>query len=215
VNSNELAIIVEDDVDLSPFAYRWVRLHHEHHGHKPFISGYSLLDNAIVVENGINKGKEIYTVRKDILQYFPAYFYRIAFPWGLAPHPARWREFQDWFHNEAKNVTQPYVKEAGMKMHWYQIMEKRKIAQTMWTMWFIYFEHMRQLSAIVSHVPQYVGLKNASLSCHRKEIGLHFRQLSQIVRCDGLLMTTWQTAFVAKALQLPLIDYDGTFIRML
>jgi hypothetical protein len=37
--SNELALIIEDDIDVSPYAYRWVRLNHERHGHKDFISG--------------------------------------------------------------------------------------------------------------------------------------------------------------------------------
>jgi hypothetical protein len=207
--SKELAIIVEDDIDISPFAYRWVRLGHQLNGHKHYISAYSLQDYGVTLDRGPDIGKEVREIRRDILQYFPAFLYPMAFPWGLAPHPDRWREFQDWFHSPIR-VKRPYVREARAKTRLYKQLEKDNFENSMWTAWFLYFCHRRKLLAVLSNTSQ---LRNSSrLSCHRQEPGLHFHTPS--VECRHDLMTSWSDVMVASSPDLPLIGFDGRFVRM-
>jgi hypothetical protein len=207
--AGELAIIIEDDVDLSPFAFRWLRITHQRFGHLNTISGYCLQNSNFKIAKGKKlKNKEVNMVRKKELKRVPAFFYRVSGSWGLAPHPERWKEFRQWFHSKAKELEHPYVANAPLNTEWYKVFEKRRFEDSMWTMWYIYFNDMHKLSALVSNVPQYTGLNNVSLVCNRRESGLHFKN-KQTTDCRHLLMSSWVPNCAPNATDLPLVSYNG------
>ena len=212
-NLNELAIYVEDDVELSPFAYRWLREMHKSQGHKEKISGYSLQDSNVIVVKGKRVYEEVNKVSRERLQNYPAYFYRVAGTWAFAPHPVQWAKFQDWFHTEAKKIKHPYVPNAALYTSWYKTFERQNSERSMWTMWFIYFTHANDLSALVSNVPQFKGKKGVSISCNRREKGLHFSK-KKTRSCENQLLLSWEENISPYDGQLPLIGYDGLFISM-
>ncbi|ELU18185.1 hypothetical protein CAPTEDRAFT_216271 [Capitella teleta] len=211
LDSNELAIIIEDDIEVSPFAYRWLRQTHARYGHKDFISGYCLQDSNIRVTKGKNYNNELNRVEEEILLGHPAYFFRVAGSWAFAPHPVTWRLFQDWFHSEAKKVKHPYVCGAKLNTDWYKVFEKQHREDSMWTMWYIYFTDKHGLSALVSNIPQYTESNN-SLVCNRLVAGLHYGPKREKFDCDKELMKSWSDSFVATEPNLPLIGYNGSLI---
>ncbi|ELU16230.1 hypothetical protein CAPTEDRAFT_194714 [Capitella teleta] len=215
-DSDELAIIVEDDVDLSPFAYRWLRQTHLRHGRKSFISGYTLQDLNIRIPHGKNINREVNRVNGAVLKRYPAYFFRVAGSWGFAPHPKRWREFQEWFHTDAEKLRHPYVPKARMNTNWYKDFERQHREDSMWTMWFIYFTDQHDLSTLVSNVPKFSSSKTNSLSCNRLEPGLHFKEgrTKSAQHCQKILMKSWSEKFVANSVQLPLIGYEGQYLGL-
>ncbi|ELT94152.1 hypothetical protein CAPTEDRAFT_214128 [Capitella teleta] len=209
LDSNELAIIIEDDIEVSPFAYRWLRKTHARYGHKDFISGYCLQDSNIKITIGKNYFKELNKVKKKILRDHPAYFFRVAGSWAFAPHPVTWRLFQDWFHSDAKTLEHPYVRGARLNTDWYKRFEKRHTEDSMWTMWYIYFTDKHNLSALVSNIPQHTGSNN-SLICNHLVSGLHFGPKQERFDCGKILMKHWSDSFVATEPNLPLIGYNGS-----
>ena len=46
-NSSEIAIILEDDIDLSRYAYRWLKAAYRQYGHLPHVGGFSLNEATI------------------------------------------------------------------------------------------------------------------------------------------------------------------------
>ncbi|ELU06378.1 hypothetical protein CAPTEDRAFT_216276 [Capitella teleta] len=210
--SDELAIILEDDVDLSPFAYRWLRRSHQVHGDKTLLSGYCLQDSNVRIVQGKQIHKEVNQVNRDLLKKYPAYLFRVAGSWGFAPHPKQWSKFQDWFHSDAKALQHPYVARAQLNSNWYKTFERQHREDSMWTMWFIYFTDQRNLSALVSNVPLYTGQKSNSVSCNRVEPGLHFKARRRKIKCQNMLMKTWSDSFISSSGELPLIDYNGEFV---
>jgi hypothetical protein len=151
-----------------------------------------------------------------MLKDYPAFFYRIAYSWGLAPHPERWRDFQKWFHQSAPQVDRPYVQQAELKTYWYKRMETETKADTMWTMWYIYYCNQNNLYGLISNVPEFFGYANASIACHRKELGMHYASATEDhpVECDQRLLKSWSDDAFANCTTLPLFDYDGTFMKM-
>ncbi len=184
--SKELALILEDDLSVSPYAYRWVRAAHNKYGGRKDIAGYTLQSEGV---NVATSGSPVKGPKDQ-----PVFLYQLLGSWGYAPHPDRWREFQDWYHNVSKDSSfKPYV--PGLKMTaWYKTFEKKGKADSMWTMWHIYFSANRSLYTVYSNLK---GLSDSSqwcLSVNRKEPGLHFAAKgSENMKC---LLRKWKGVFV-------------------
>lgn len=211
-NSSELAIYIEDDVDMSPFAYRWLQAAHRKYGHFTDISGYCIQDDNVPIVRGKHMVKDVFKVKKDFLRKYPAYFYRVAGSWGYAPHPVTWVKFQDWFHGPAKEISHPYVANAKLNTQWYKVFEKQKRADSMWTMWYIYFTNANKLSALFSNLPLFSGHVKTSLVYNRQEAGLHYENKERN-DSSAHLMQEWSDSFIDFPEKTPVMNYDGEFTQ--
>ena len=166
--SHELAIILEDDVDLSPCAYRWLKAAHQRYGNRTDIAGYSLYEGAIV--------------HMPVLPNHKLFFHRRVGTQGFAPLPSHWRTFQTWYHTQQANASfAPYVRNDPLITSWYRNYELSCATGSMWSIWFICFADMFGLYTVYPNLAAYMHSKDARfdpqqyLAFHRQESGLHFQ----------------------------------------
>ena len=80
----------------------------------------------------------------------------------------------------------------------------------MWTMWFIYYMHIKQLYSVYSNIGFYTGQPNASLVINRMEVGLHQprRKRVNIHR----LLNVWKEDYVKFPAKPVRLDWDGRHV---
>ena len=198
-----LVVILEDDTDVSRFAYRWLRSAHVMYGGLSNLIGYSLQNENVKVAKGRRQWREVNKRSKDVV-----YGYKVPGSWGFSPHPDRWGEFQQWYAEKYSNKSfHPYVNDASMHTRWYKHFEKRHTADNMWTMWIIRFCWERNLFTIYTNIPQ-LRRNVGSLVANRKEVGLHYAVKGQAPR----LMERWWRGALHFPATLKLYDYDDRYI---
>jgi hypothetical protein len=111
-NSRELALLLEDDIDISPLTYKWLKLMDSRFRSEPDVAGYTLqMEYVNFVKGHI---RPVTGIRKQD----NIFLYRLFGTWGYSPKPNEWRNFQDWFHTVRQNKTfRPYL--PGMYIYLY------------------------------------------------------------------------------------------------
>ncbi len=183
--TKELALILEDDLSVSPYAYRWVRAAHNKYGGRKDIAGYTLQSEGV---NIATSGAPVKGPKDQ-----PVFLYQLLGSWGYVPHPDRWWEFQDWYHEVSKEKSfKPYV--PGLRMtRWYTSLEKKGKADSMWTMWHIYYCEKHNLYTAYSSLGGFTASRQSCLSVNRKEPGLHFQAKGpENMKC---LIEKWKDSF--------------------
>ena len=203
VGHKEIALILEDDMSVSKYAYRWLKAAHNSFGGRPDVQGYTLQSEEV---GDAVKRLHLHGPPEDTV-----FLYRVLGSWGFSPHPVIWTQFQDWYHDTVgKNHSfHPYVDGIAMTK-WYKDFEKAGSASTMWTMWFIYFTHKHNLFCLYSNLNTYLHTHKACLTVHRQEKGLHYS--GQARNNEGNLLDLWEDRFVRFPARTSMYDYDGTSI---
>lgn len=94
VSCRELALILEDDIDLSPMAYRWLKAAARFYNNRTDVAGLTLTDTPPKIVSGKMAGRDLRAPKNNA-----AFLYMMMGSWGFAPHPWQWRQFQHWFHD--------------------------------------------------------------------------------------------------------------------
>lgn len=84
-SDQEVALIIEDDVTVSPYFWRWLRLAHAAYDSRSDVSGYSVSHPDMEHRNG---GLMEVSINRTV------FLYKIICTWGFSPHAVSWREFQ-------------------------------------------------------------------------------------------------------------------------
>ncbi|KAK2155395.1 hypothetical protein LSH36_241g02018 [Paralvinella palmiformis] len=206
VSMSELALFVEDDVDVSVYGLRWLYAIHGHLQQRDDVACYTLQDENVMLASGYRKLDQDIAKPSDT----PVYLYRIPGSWAMAPHPEKWLRFQDWYETaRIDDGFHPYVKEAPLNTKWYKQLEKKNRQDTMWTMWFIFFSNKELLFCAYSNLPTYTGRSDVSLSANRKEVGLHYTVSEQTGKKVPVLLTKWNTSFLQFPKEPAMYDYTG------
>ena len=205
--SREIVLYLEDDVDISPYAYRWLRRAYGAYRKNPELAGISLKEEYVITASGSRRGVSLKTP-----DYDPIYFYRIVGPWGFAPHPEQWRRFQDWYFAEKNSCRQldPHVPEAGLYDSWYTDMQQENRTDSMWIMWYISYCHRNSLYTAYSNLRAYSKDPGAGLVVNRREDGLHFSGRRRN-NTDQFLLGYWDEKFVKFPEKITKLDYDGSY----
>jgi len=207
----ELVLILEDDMTLSPHAYRWLKAAHRFYVNRTDVAGLTLQSESIIEAKTESKQKELQTPANTSV-----FLYKYVSSWGLAPYAKVWHEFQDWYYS-MKNDTKfrPYVLN-NISTRWYKIFEKNGTQHSMWTMWFIYHCHNRQLYTLFNNINSLNLTKTPCLAVNRKERGLHYSGLKQKKDYDKsacLMYSSWRDEFIKFNKYVPKLDYDGKLRR--
>ena len=201
-SSEEVSLILEDDISVSKYCYLWIKAAHKAYGNRTDISGYTIQSDNLRSAKG---GRPLQGPKQDT-----AFLYRILGSWGFSPHPRIWREFQDWFHEVYKDKTfHPYVN--GLVMtSWYKEFEKSGREKSMWTMWFIWYTHKHDLFCLINNLGKFTGSNASALAIHRHEPGLHFsgKGTNNVNR----LLSTWDYKYVKFPKTTAKLDYDAKII---
>ncbi|KAK2167836.1 hypothetical protein LSH36_23g04015 [Paralvinella palmiformis] len=199
--TRELALLLEDDVIVSPFAYRWLKAVHRKYGFRSDVAGYTLQSEQVNQANGSGA-----LVRpKDQV----AFLYKLIGSWGFAPHPGSWLAFQDWYHRVRRQGRfRPYVARASLITKWYRMFEAKQLQETMWTMWHVYYSDKYDLFTVYNNIQAVTNSADILLSVNRMEPGLHFQRK----RSDSSekLLRVWSPDYVKFPDSLLAYDFDGS-----
>jgi hypothetical protein len=86
--SKELGVILEDDISVSPMAYRWLKAVHKAMANRTDFVGASLTSDQMSVHSSKPKGPLAAPKTDTILMY------KCLGTWGFSPKPEHWRRFQ-------------------------------------------------------------------------------------------------------------------------
>lgn len=158
----EIAVFIEDDISVSPFFARWLRMVHTRYDDYPAINGYSLQEESIKHATGASG-------RLQAPEGQSVFLYPVLGSWGFSPNTRWWRHFLGWYNNVSRDPKYvPFVK-GLMPSDWYQQLKHKGRADSMWTMWHIDHAHKNELYTLYGRWP---GGDGGAFNF--KEVGEHY-----------------------------------------
>jgi hypothetical protein len=161
--TSEVGLILEDDLELSPHFWRWLKGAHAAYGKDPRVAGFTLQRASLCAK-----------MCDDLLggpkQSPAAFFYPLVGSWGYSPTVAHWIRFRKWYYDFIQTAEKPYVD--GLKpTEWYRSFEKAGTAGTrMWTM-----HHIKYADTHEDKYTVYVKCpNNRTLSQNHLEAGINY-----------------------------------------
>ena len=97
-NTKELALFLEDDLDVSRYFWKWLKAAHKRYGNSSEVQGFSLRGNIIVAGKNINEWLKPRTGNTTFM-------YKMYGLHGYAPLPQFWSGFQDWIQRVTKDKS--------------------------------------------------------------------------------------------------------------
>lgn len=201
-SSKEIVLILEDDISLSPFAYRWLKAARRFHSRDDDgLAGITLQSEGLIVARS---GGPFAPPASD----GPAFIYALVGSWGFSPMPQPWRQFQRWYHDMRTNdgTYRPFV-EGIVMSSWYKIFGKKGGEETMWTMWFITFCHEHHLFTLYNNLNSLENKTSNCLAVNRREPGLHFHKKAH--NNTGLLLRQWKDRYVDFSSNINKYGFNG------
>lgn len=160
---DEFCIIIEDDLEMSPYWFIWLKKAWAKYQDREDIAGIALQRQYMVFQ----KPEQ---VNREIINNYEPFLYKLVGTWAFAPHPKRWREFLDWFHSVDNEKFDPYV--PGLLtsdwLHMHTSMGKRHMT---WEQWHIYYSEKHGLYTMYINFP-----KKMALTSNWREAGVHNRR---------------------------------------
>ncbi|XP_045166626.2 uncharacterized protein LOC123530011 [Mercenaria mercenaria] len=197
INSSEIAVILEDDLTVSPHFYKYLKNVHRKYDGYPDVNGYALQGSSIKHSNKDNSRLQ---GPKDSL----VYLYPVLGTWGFSPNRKNWMKFLDWFpvaHND-KNY-QPYVPD-NVVTDWYKAFQKEGKTQGMWSIWHIHYAWKNNEYTLYSNFEDHAGL-----TTNWQEDGLHYQNVKKVT---NKLLTEWKPEYENLPDKLVHLDIAGKVI---
>ena len=153
---NERAIILEDDIEVSPQWYFWLNKAWEAYGERDDLAGISLQRQTLVPQKPQKQ--------MEIVNNHAPFLYRLVGSIGFSPHWKQWRAFLNWI--DSVDTSTVNIKTPGLiTSDWFDVLDKRH----MWTQYFIWFCKQHDLYTL------YVNLSGKkTLAAHMREKGEHY-----------------------------------------
>lgn len=153
---HERAIVLEDDIEVSPQWYLWMKKAWESYGNRNDLAGISLQRQTLVPQKP-HKMMEIVNNHEPFL-------YRLVGSIGFSPHWRQWRAFLNWI--DSVDTSTVNVRTPGLiTSDWLDKLDRRHI----WTQYFIWFCNQHELYTLYVNLP-----KKETLASHMREKGEHF-----------------------------------------
>lgn len=181
---DEYCIIIEDDLEVSPFWYTWLKKAWLKYGHREDMAGIALQvrgcaretefenvpNNAICFQRQYLMFKKPERSDMEIINNHEPFLYKLVGTWAFSPHPKNWRLFLDWFNSMDVDNFDPYVPGLITSdwLHMHNQMGKRHMT---WEQWHVYWcEHHNQYTMYINLPNQFV------LASNWREAGVHNRR---------------------------------------
>ena len=202
-STDDRAIILEDDITVSPVWYRWLSgAVSAYHNRSTDIAGISLQRQKLVP----NKTAATNAAIPD--NNGRPFLYKLVGSIGYAPTPGIWLDFLDFA--ECALATNLSVATPGLiTSDWYDVMDKTG----MWTQLFVYFCQVRNLYTLYVFPPN-----NQALATHWREKGEHSdatmgRDFALVERAVALATSSSSSSSSSPPSSL-LLDYPVDLIRL-
>lgn len=186
-DTREIGLILEDDLELSPYSWRWLKAAFEAYGDDERVAGFTLQRAGLCLAKCPNieiGGPE---------NAGGAFFYPLVGTWGYAPTAKSFTRFRAWMQSLPADFK-PYV-DGLTPTDWYKNFDKKGTAkQRMWTM-----HHIKYTDTHVDRYtvyPRYGG--NFTFSANHREAGLNFDGHQKQGPVHELL-TEWDPAYIQFA----------------
>ena len=178
--SEEITVIFEDDITVSPWFYRYLKLVHKQYSECEKINGFSMEQN---MKHGSEHGK-LNVSNNNIVFLYP-----VIGTSGFSPKKHNWIKFLKWYDVvRSKQDFFPLVPEIKKPTQWYTEFIKKGKTDTMWEMWHIYFAYHNKEWTLYPNFGS-----NLALTINWKEKGLHFDGSSQ--KDTTKLVKIWDNRF--------------------
>ncbi|KAL5221489.1 hypothetical protein ABZP36_026202 [Zizania latifolia] len=159
-SDDEFAFIVEDDLEVSPLYYRFLKrvvmtYYYDRENYSPYVFGASLQRPRFVAGKHGNK--------IQLNSETHLFLYQMVGTWGQLLFPKPWKEFRLWYDEHKSKGIKPILE--GMKTTgWY-----KKMGDRIWTPWFIKFVHSRGYFNFYTNF-----LKERALSISHRDAGVNY-----------------------------------------
>ena len=181
---DEIGLILEDDLQVSPHFFRYLRLQWLFHWNNPLVGSISLQRQTLRASLPYNNDATIVNKHRPFL-------YRLIGSWGMSVKASTWIDFTSTY--SAKTAVGI---EGLLTTEWYD-----KIGSTMWEQHFIHYLWKH------NQFTQYITLPNDRTMCGNwREPGVHFSGAPKI---DFPLAENWvESSMGALDSTLPTYDFD-------
>ncbi|XP_045202920.2 uncharacterized protein LOC123556349 isoform X2 [Mercenaria mercenaria] len=148
--SSEIAVILEDDLTVSPHFYSYLKLVHQKYGNRRDIYGFSLQGSSMKHSDGK-------CCLKVPLEH-KVFLYPTLGTSGFSPKSRNWLQFLAWF----KEVTRqnidviPFI-ENHIAVKWYKELERKGKADSMWEMEYLYYTQSNKEFTLYPNFPDQRG----------------------------------------------------------
>jgi hypothetical protein len=149
---DEIGIILEDDLELSPHYFTWLRFQWEHHAHNANLGSVSLQRQTLRPTDGANA---------PIVNDHRPFLYRLIGTWGLSVRAALWMDFTNTYRDRMDVEIDGLV-----TTKWFQ---DPTSAHSMWSQHFIHYLWTKDQFTLFVNLPD-----DMTLSTNWKEPGEHY-----------------------------------------
>jgi hypothetical protein len=161
-STEEIGLILEDDMQLSPFAWRWLKAAYAAYGQDRRVAGFTVQRATLCLARcpNINGGPD---------EAGGGFLYPLIGTWGYSPTARSFARFRRWYYSLPQNFK-PYV-EGTSPTDWYKSFEKAGTEKKrMWEM-----HHLKYTDTHEDKYTVYVKCKdNKTLGVNHRETGLNF-----------------------------------------
>jgi hypothetical protein len=196
-DSTEAAVILEDDLEVSPHFYTWLKQARQAYSSDPSVAAFTLQRGELRPRQvpGVASGK----LRVD--ESRPVFKYRLLGTWGFAPEKGAWLEFRAWYEEMRRVGARPYVDNL-VTTSWYKAQEKGgTVARTMWSQWFIKFSDVNGYFTVYSNIAG-----GSTLASNYREGGMHYSDKPRRADFPVFKGSPAELSFPASPVYL---DWDG------
>ena len=139
-------LILEDDLTVSPYFYKYLKAVHKKYDTFPEINGYALQGTSIK-----HHVDDISTLEGPNGSF--VFLYPVLGTWGFSPVTSKWILFLDWFNSLGNRTNvDPYVPD-NVASKWFKIFREQGKANKMWSIWHIYYAWLNTHYTLYSHFP--------------------------------------------------------------
>ena len=165
-NLYKAVVLLEDDLEVSPFYAEWFIGAQSAYGGLPGVGAITGQRPSLVAAmNGPN------SVEGQVPKGVVAFGYMLIATWSLSPKHSVWRDFRRWVIDTRKNHPQFVPSVPGIVPNqWFEHFRSRGEEEDMWEMWFIRFMDDQKLHTVYP----WVEAGSKTMVGNWKEAGLHF-----------------------------------------
>ncbi|XP_021359182.1 uncharacterized protein LOC110454129 [Mizuhopecten yessoensis] len=182
LDSKEIAVILEDDLTVSKYFYKWLKNVHAKYDSLLYINGFAL--QGYSMKHGGGPG-QLRAPDENIVFMYP-----ILGTWGFSPSRENWIKYVKWYDNMSE-VSGFHPTVAGiLPTLWYNNFLKQGKTGGMWSMWHVYHAWKFKERSIYPNLPGKCGL-----TINWKEAGLHYSKSQTVTENKDPILTAWDGKF--------------------
>lgn len=144
INSSEIAVILEDDLTVSRYFYKYLKLVHRKYDSYPSVNGYALQGSTI--KHSVRDTSQLQGPKGSLVFLYP-----VIGTWGFSPNSKNWIKFLDWFAVVSKDVKyQPEVP-GNVVSDWFKEFQRQGKTTGMWSIWHIHYAWKNKENTVYSN----------------------------------------------------------------